>query len=66
MKDGNIREAHLDVIIDRNLKYNPNIFYTAFSASYSKEVSAVLEWVSRVAGKVTLGDIIKYHREVKK
>ena len=32
----------------------------------AKEVFPVLGWLARVAGKVTLGDIVKYHKEVKK
>ena len=29
----------------------------------AQQVFPVLEWVSKVAGKVTLGDILKYHTE---
>ena len=31
----------------------------------ARQVFAVLGWMSKVAGKVTLGDILKYHKEVK-
>jgi len=29
----------------------------------ARQVFAVLEWISKVAGKVTLGDIIKFKEE---
>ena len=31
----------------------------------AQEVFRVIEWMSKVAGKVTLGDIVKYYKEVR-
>jgi len=30
----------------------------------AQQVFKMLEWLARVAGKVTLGDILKYHTEL--
>lgn len=29
----------------------------------AKEVFAILNWIAKVAGKATLGDLVKYHKE---